>query len=93
LLDLVDWWSTNCSWSQWKPLSSRMIKQTKILAALPAIIAQPMDSTFLSQHQAYLRLQVELFQANEEDASTPVQKVRILTIEIQRARATSTLQT
>ena len=37
---------------------------------LPRLVAMPDDQTKLSEHQCFLRLQIEVFQASEEDVST-----------------------
>lgn len=53
-------------------VASSVQNNAPLVPSLPAAMAYPGDEMFLSQHQVFLRTQVEYFQASEDDLSTHV---------------------
>lgn len=66
---------TNSSfWNQNSHSMTSLIQNNNktIPQALPVCLARPLDAVKLSDHQSFLRQQIEVFQANEDDVSTHI---------------------
>lgn len=55
-----------------QPLPTPLLPLQMPRVVFPVILAAPSDGNVLSDHQSYLRQQIQVFQATNEDVNTPV---------------------